>query len=246
MIFRWRLRAVAFSKPQRRHQDGLGRLLGQGGGAAELSAVEELVEDRLADADGIDARVVEEAGVLGGDERLDQLLGDPVIGHQAPALVVELADELVGARVDVGDQRRPVVLQAVERREARVVGVVPDDAPGPEEAQEPQGQEPAAAEDEQAALEAPPATGPRVLELEALAHALDLGVRSGGGRGGGRRVRCLGPGPGPGILGIFHGHPRGGGPSPALPGGTVRPRADRSLCRPSRAWGQEADRRVVP
>ena len=109
-------------------ENRLGGLLRQGR-AALLHLVPQHVglEEGAGDAGVADARVVEEVGVLGGDERLHHLLGDMLVGHDNAALVVELADELLVAAPDGGDDRRPVPARPVDGGEAPGEGDVHGD-----------------------------------------------------------------------------------------------------------------------
>ena len=63
---------------------------------------------------GIDAPVVVEPAVLGGDDRVPQRLGHLGEGHEDPALDVELGQQLVVVVVDLGADQR---LERLQRRD---------------------------------------------------------------------------------------------------------------------------------
>ena len=93
-------------------EHGLGGLLGEGGTALHLALAGDLLEHglehRAAGADDVDAEVIEEVGVFGGDEGLHQALGNALVRHHLAALVVELAGEHPVDREDLGEDGRPV------------------------------------------------------------------------------------------------------------------------------------------
>jgi hypothetical protein len=62
-----------------------------------------------------DPTVLEEGRVLAGDDRLLHLLGDLIVGNHHPALVVELADQLLVAAPDRADDGRAVVAGPFDR-----------------------------------------------------------------------------------------------------------------------------------
>ncbi len=68
-----RLAELAVDRPFRREVDALHVLLGDRGSTLlGLALAEHVLHDGPGDADGIDAAVVEEVAVLGGEHRLDQ------------------------------------------------------------------------------------------------------------------------------------------------------------------------------
>ena len=72
----------------------LGHLLRDGRAALHDAPGFEVGERGAHDAERIDAVVLEEAIVLGGDERLHHVLGDLIVGQDDALLQEELADEL--------------------------------------------------------------------------------------------------------------------------------------------------------
>jgi hypothetical protein len=78
----------------------LGDLLRDGRAALHDAPRFEVGERRADDAERIDAVMLEEAIVLGGDERLHHVLGDLVVRQHDALLQVELADELALRRED--------------------------------------------------------------------------------------------------------------------------------------------------
>ncbi len=101
-----------------RGEDRFRRLLRQRRAALHVPAEDDGLEERAGKPGEADPGVVEEARVLAGDEGLLQLLGDALVGDHHPALVVELADQLLVAAPDGGDDGRPVVARPVDRRQA--------------------------------------------------------------------------------------------------------------------------------
>ena len=98
----------------------LGHLLRDGRAALDHVARLEVGEGGADDAERVDAVVLEEAIVLGGDERLHHVLRDLVVGQDDALLQVELADELAlrrehaaGARWLVVGERAPAIGQVL-------------------------------------------------------------------------------------------------------------------------------------
>ena len=87
----------------------LGDLLRDGRAALHDAAGLEVGEGGAQDAERVDAVVLEEAVVLGGDEGLHHVLGDLVVGQDDALLQVELADQLALRREDAAGARRLVV-----------------------------------------------------------------------------------------------------------------------------------------
>jgi hypothetical protein len=63
-----------------------------------------------AEAAPVEAGVAEEAAVLGGEERVDQLGGDDVDAGVGAVLAGQLGEDAAVARVDAGDAGREVVV----------------------------------------------------------------------------------------------------------------------------------------
>jgi hypothetical protein len=77
-----------------------GGLHGDGAGALGLVAGEEIDQHGAHHAEVVDAVVLEEALVLGGDERLLDEIGNLVVGDRDAPLLTDLRDESAAARVD--------------------------------------------------------------------------------------------------------------------------------------------------
>ncbi len=90
-------------------QHRLGGLLGERRSSLDRSRPARLFHQRLESrprgSEQVNAHVVEEIGVLRGDERLDQPLGDLLVGNHLAPLVVELAREHRVIGEDLGDDR---------------------------------------------------------------------------------------------------------------------------------------------
>ena len=74
-----------------------------------------VLHEGAGDADRVDAPVVVEPPVLGGDDRVPQRLGHLGEGHEDPALDVELGHQLVVVVVDLGADQRLERLQGRDR-----------------------------------------------------------------------------------------------------------------------------------
>ena len=64
----------------------------------------------------IDARMLEEVGVFGGDEGVDDVARDAIDGDDGAALFKQLADELTVAGQDAGDHFGVVLADLVDGR----------------------------------------------------------------------------------------------------------------------------------
>ena len=120
----------------RGQEDALHHLLGDGAAALDHLAGLQVAEKGPDDAGDVHPRVLEEAGVLRGHKGQDQVPGQPAVGHLDPALRVELPDALAVPGEDLGDHRRPELLDGGEIREVLQKMVV-DKHPGPGHAQKP-------------------------------------------------------------------------------------------------------------
>ena len=100
----------------------LGHLLGDGGAALRPSGLGEVADEGADDAALVDAFVLMEALVLGGDESLLHMLGDVGERHPDAAVVgfVDFAEALAVAVEDGADARQPQPFQF------RVVGQIGD------------------------------------------------------------------------------------------------------------------------
>ena len=98
-----------------RQQEVLGHLLGDGGGAfgALLAVVLQVVEHRARDAGEVEAAVLVEALVLGGQERGDHQLGHDVDRHEDAPLAGVFGHQAAVVRVDARHHRRLVFGEAV-------------------------------------------------------------------------------------------------------------------------------------
>ena len=101
----------------RGQQDALHHLLGDGAAALDHLAGLQVAEKGPGDAGDVHPRVLEEAGVLRGHKGQDQVPGQPAVGHLDPPLRVELPDALAVPGEDLGDHRRPELLDGGEIRE---------------------------------------------------------------------------------------------------------------------------------
>jgi hypothetical protein len=102
-------------------QEVLRHLLGYGGGALGAPAgVGHHLDERAADAHEVEATVLVEAPVLGGQERLDHLFGDHVDRHEDAPLAGVLGHQGAVGGVDARHHRRlvlgqPLVVRQVAR-----------------------------------------------------------------------------------------------------------------------------------
>jgi hypothetical protein len=109
---------LALARTVAGEQEVLHHLLGDGRGAAQPPALGRL-DDRGRDAARVEARMLVEVAILGGDEGLPDLVGDLVDRGEDAALAGELVHELALARID------PAEREGLVLGELGVVGQVP-------------------------------------------------------------------------------------------------------------------------
>ena len=69
----------------------------------KLKRIGMIMEPRAGDPNEVDSRITEEAVILRSDRRVDEDLGNVLVLHQFPALLLELVEELLRvAVVDLG------------------------------------------------------------------------------------------------------------------------------------------------
>jgi hypothetical protein len=100
-------------------EEGAGELHGDRGGPLLHLARAQVGERGAGDAEGVDAAVLVEVGVLGGEQGVLQHLGDLALLQHHPALAGEGGEDVGVLVVELGDQARPVV--AAERLHPRHV-----------------------------------------------------------------------------------------------------------------------------
>ena len=105
--------------------EGLRQLLGDGG-AATLAGIagQERLEQDAEQAGDVDAGMVVETGVLGGDRRLHEVQGKLVIAHEGPVLDMVGRQDLAFLGDDLGSQLAVRVLELLDGRD---LGESPDD-----------------------------------------------------------------------------------------------------------------------
>ncbi len=114
-----------------REQERLHHLLRDRRPALRGAAAQHVLDERAHHAAIVDAVVVEELGVLGGDHRLDQDLRDLVVRDHRALLGAELADHRAVAVHDPRDLLRVIVAERLQRRQLRVAAVVREHADEP-------------------------------------------------------------------------------------------------------------------
>ncbi|MBP2676878.1 MAG: hypothetical protein H6Q84_3718 [Deltaproteobacteria bacterium] len=92
----------------RGEEKGFDRLLGDRARPLRISAGEDVLQDRAEDRDVIHALVLEEVGVLGGDEGVHHAGGYGLVGHERPLLEEDLSDDAVVPVEDLRRDARPV------------------------------------------------------------------------------------------------------------------------------------------
>ena len=97
-------------------------LLRQRAGALLAPPLDDVGDRRGDDAPEVQAEVLVEVGVLGGDDRVAQHRVDVVVADDDAPLRRELADDLPVGGVDAGDRARVVVVEGGNLREVRRVG----------------------------------------------------------------------------------------------------------------------------
>ena len=96
-------------------EEVLGQLLGDGAAAAAAAlAADEGLEEDAHKAAGVDARVLVETHILGGDEGVDQMGRELVVGHVGAVLQTDEAENLAVGRDDLGGLVALGVLQFLE------------------------------------------------------------------------------------------------------------------------------------
>src|SRR5690606_32046844 len=102
---------LAFNRDLVAQKEILRDLLGDGRGAfgTLLAHVLQVCDRRADDAAYVDAAMLEERLVLGGDERVDDEPRHNVDGHEDAPLLGELAEQLAVAGIDPRDDRRLVI-----------------------------------------------------------------------------------------------------------------------------------------
>ena len=105
--------------------EGLRQLLGDGG-AATLAGIagQERLEQDAEQAGDVDAGMVVETGVLGGDRRLHEVQGKLVIAHEGPVLDMVGRQDLAFLGDDLGGQ---LAVRVLELFDGRDLGEGPDD-----------------------------------------------------------------------------------------------------------------------
>ena len=96
-------------------QQRLGGLLGDGGAALDLLLEDVGVHAGAQRPQPVDAAVLEEVLVLGGQEGLHHVAGDPLVGDHPAPLLEELSDHLAVGAHDLRDHRGPVVRERLHR-----------------------------------------------------------------------------------------------------------------------------------
>src|SRR5208337_4917428 len=90
-------------------EERLGGLLGEGGASLHAARAGRLVEKGLeggaGGADRVQAKVVEEGGILRGDEGLHQPLGNSLVGDHLAAFLVEFSGQYLVVGEDLGEHR---------------------------------------------------------------------------------------------------------------------------------------------
>ena len=103
----------------RRQEEDLGELLRDGAAALHDPVVAEVGVGGPRDAPQVDAEVGVEAGVLDRDHRVPEDLRDLAQRDEDPALGLELGEQLVVVGVDLGPDRRRVLLERLDVRAGR-------------------------------------------------------------------------------------------------------------------------------
>jgi len=95
-------------------EEVLHRLLGYGAPSLGEAPPQEILDGGTNDRGEIDPPMVEEVGILGGDEGVHDMAGDLVKRGKGPFLDVEFPYHVVIAVVDLGGYARPVLLHGIE------------------------------------------------------------------------------------------------------------------------------------
>src|SRR5207245_143090 len=91
-----------------------GELLGDGAGALRLSKVDDVRYNRPGDSPEIDPHVPEEAGILRGDQGVDERVGNLIEPDDDPLLGAELVENLTIGAVERRDDARLPVLKLLD------------------------------------------------------------------------------------------------------------------------------------
>ena len=122
---------LAFDVAVGREEQGLHHLLRDGAAALLHPLARQVGEERAGDAEGIDARVAVEVGVLRGEEGRPHVGGHAIERHQVSPFDEELAEHGAVFGEDLGCGRRLVAEELIHRREVLADLTVDDVADRP-------------------------------------------------------------------------------------------------------------------